>query len=58
MNEGLLFFAGILALAFAVGPLMVAAYLDFREKEENDRSLLGPSEHAPAEAETGDQDVR
>ncbi len=32
MNETFIFVFGLVAFAFAVGPLMVAAYLDWREK--------------------------
>ena len=34
MNETLLFVFGLIAFLLAVGPLAVAAYLDFRESRE------------------------
>ncbi len=37
MNETLLFVWGLLATAMAVGPLTVAAILDWRAKKRNSR---------------------
>ena len=34
MNEALLFVFGLVAFLLAVGPLAVAAYLDYRESRE------------------------
>ena len=34
MSDGLLFAFGFIATLFAIGPLAVAAYLDYREKRE------------------------
>jgi len=31
MSDGLIFIFGVVAFLFAVGPLMVAAYLDYRD---------------------------
>jgi hypothetical protein len=33
MDETILFIYGLVAFLLAVGPLVVAAYLDFREKQ-------------------------